>query len=164
MTITEFYKSDVAAAFKLEVMGLSTTEQQKLAWRITRAGCKEKDDIETYVYNYLESKKLTKYQEIGLALNLSPDKVCKLFKSGIAKLQKIVASYGNSDCFKLSAPSRLKVTDLIDDYYSLLDKVDGLRDDVKKCRRQDLRVKLRAVDQSLESIRQKLEQVAHTAL
>lgn len=164
MTITEFYKSDVKAAFKWEVMKLAAPEQSKLAWRMTRAGCKKTEDIETYIYNYLESKRLMEYQDIGVALNLNTEHVCKLFHSGIAKLQKIVASYRSSEHFKWSAPSRFKVADLIDEYYSLLDEVDDLRDNVKKCRRQDLRVKLRVVDQSLESIKQRLEQVAHTAL
>lgn len=164
MTITEFYKSNVQAAYKWEVMKLPTPEQNKLVWRMTRSGCKAVDDIETYIYNYLESKRLMEYQDIGAALNLNTDHVCKLFHSGIAKLQKIVASYGSAEHFKWTAPSRFRLDDLISEYYTLVDKVDDLRDDVKKCKRQDLRVKLRDVDQSLEIIKQRLEQVAHTAL
>lgn len=164
MTITEFYQSDVKAAFKWEVMRLAAPTQTKLVWRMTQAGYKKAEEIEAHIYEYLESKRLMGYPEIGAALNLETYHVCRLFHSGIAKLQKIVESYGSSEQFEWRAPARFRVEDLIDEYYSLLNEVDNLRDDVKKCRRQDLRVKLRDVDQSLENIKQRLEKVAHTTL
>lgn len=101
MTTTEFFCSDVEAAFKAEMSKFDSLYRRRIIWNLTKSGCKTKEDVEDYLYTFLENKELMSFKDIAEKLNMNEHKVRRAYHDGMKKLRRILDEFTGFEDFIL---------------------------------------------------------------